>query len=320
MGPEQYVAHKGTRDGKSTSGALLWALAEEERASAKGNMVNAETNLLRKVAEEIGNDVPDGIAVIELGPGTAAAFKNKTLPIIEKLQSDICVLVDESKAFLDQISSTEGLPHRIQIKSVIDDFFENDLAYFPEEALVCSFGSTVSNILNPISALPPRVALVDSLSKLAHAANNGWMLVGFDSDKDGERIKTYFRQHSLFQLNVFDRMACELPIQGDFDPKAFSYKPEWIAASGQLAHIAVVGKDMKFSIAGQHFFLNKDRELHIKNSYKFAPKFFENCCLEAGLEVLRVWSDDSSAKIYLLKISRMKSVMGVRTPTSGFAI
>lgn len=302
MGADQYVEHKGMRGGRPTSGTLLWGQAEAERNRAAGNMVNAETNLLHKVADDIGKEVPHGITIVELGPGTATAFRNKTLPIVDRLESTTCILVDENIAFLEQIAAADGLRPDLHIKPVIDDFFVNETAYSEEPALVCSFGSTISNIVNPVSDLPPKAALVDSLAKLAHATSDGWLLIGFDSDQDGERIKSYFKKHALFQLNVFDRMAAELPITGNFDPEAFDYEPEWIVTSGQLAHMAIVSKDMKFRIGATEVELKKGQKLHIKNSYKFTPKFFEDCCKLAGLEMVKTWSDDSPAKIYLLKI------------------
>ena len=103
MGSYQYAGHTGMRHGRSTSGALLWAEAEAKRHASSGNMVNAETRLLQKVASEIARYVPSGTTVVELGPGTTAAFKNKTLPIIRSLGSANCVLVDESVAFLKNI-------------------------------------------------------------------------------------------------------------------------------------------------------------------------------------------------------------------------
>ena len=57
MGVFQYAAHAGRRDGMSTSGAELWAKAEAERAISSGNMVNAETHLLNRVATEIADYV-----------------------------------------------------------------------------------------------------------------------------------------------------------------------------------------------------------------------------------------------------------------------
>jgi uncharacterized SAM-dependent methyltransferase len=304
MGPHQYAAHSGMRDGRTMSGAFLWAEAEAGRHAAGGNMVNAETNLLlTKVVAELGHNVRHGTAVIELGPGTTTAFKNKTLPVIRELGATTVVLVDQSIAFLKEIARTDELAPGLHIKPVVDDFFENESAYLDsdEPALICSFGSTISNIVNPISPDLPYDALKNSLSKMACAANKGWLLVAFDSDQDGERIKSYFKKHGLFQLNIFDRMVVELPIQGDFDPKAFTYEPEWNATSGQLAHIAVANRDMTFRLAGTDITLREGQKLQIKNSYKFTPEFFEECCKRAGLEVVKAWSD-STAKIYLLKI------------------
>ena len=303
MGADQYVAHAGVRDGRPTSGALLWTQAEAERSAADGNMVSAETRLLKKVVKEIGNYVPSGTSVVELGPGTVVAFRNKTLPIVHELGSQTCILVDESNAFLDKILTSSVLGHGFEIKSVVDDFFENDEAYFNGQALVCSFGSTIGNIIHPVSHALPEQALVASLSKLACAANNGWLLIGFDSDQDSESVKNYFSKHALFQLNIFDRMAVELPIEGNFDSKTFGYEAEWIATSGQLAHIAVVNRDMNFKLGGRNISLKAGHRLHIKNSYKFMPEFFEKCCRLAGLEVVEAWADNSSAKIYLLKIN-----------------
>ena len=309
MGAEQYVAHGGFRAGQSTSGAALWAAAEAERYAASGNMVNAETNLLQLVAKEISQEIPTRTPVIELGPGTTTAFRNKTLPIVQAIQSRTCVLVDESTAFLRQIANEDALDKNLKIQPIVDDFFENDTAYLDEQSLVCSFGSTISNIINPINAELPRIALTQSLSKMACAARSGWLMVGFDSDQDGERIKSYFKKHALFQLNVFDRMATELPITGDFDPLEFRYRPEWIAPSGQLAHVALANRTMNFQIGTTSISLKKDQKLHIKNSYKFMPEFFEACCYAAGLEVIKSWSNGSPARIYLLKLhSRIDSL------------
>lgn len=302
MGPDQYVAHAGMRDGVPTSGALLWALSENKTVSSSGNMVNAETALLQRVARDIGDLLPVEIPIVELGPGTPTAFKNKTLPIARALGSRTCILVDESMAFLKQIAAANDVDKTLTLQPLADDFFENEEAYFHEEALVCSFGSTISNFLGPLSPESPQAVLVNGLSKLACAAEKGWMLIAFDSDHDSERIRSFYKAQALFQLNIFDRMAAELPIKGEFDPAAFHYEPEWIESAGQLAHVAVVDRTMNFTLGGIDIVLQAGRRLHIKNSYKFRPAFFERCCALAGLDVVTSWSDDSPAKIYLLKI------------------
>jgi uncharacterized SAM-dependent methyltransferase len=307
MGPDQYVAHNGKDGDIAMSGPLLWSASEAETICKLGNMVNAETKLISAATEEIANEIPKGTSVVELGPGTEAAFFNKTLPLVRRLQSKSCVLVDESTAFLEKLISspvTQNLP----ITPVIDNFFETEYPYLQHRALICSFGSTISNFEGPLSQTPPLKSLTNGLASMANAVSSGWLLVGFDSDHNEEHLKAFYSNQSLFQLNIFYRMATEFGsfISGDFDPRGLDYEPYWISSSGQLAHIAVVKRDMDFSIRNTAVSLKKGRKLHIKNSYKYTPDFFERCCNLAGLDVIRNWSDDSPAKLYLLRIRPRK--------------
>jgi uncharacterized SAM-dependent methyltransferase len=206
MGPDQYFAHAGERDGKPMSGDLLWAESEAETVTTSGNMVNAETRLLRRVAAEICDHVPTGTPLIELGPGTPKAFINKPLQIIRALASKLCTLVDDSFAVLQVIAKTHGIDEGLELRFVSDDFFETQQAYLDQDSLVCSFGSTVSNFPGPISEELPEKVLTNGLARMSLAAKSGWMLVGFDSDHNAERVKAFYKRQELFQLNIFFRM------------------------------------------------------------------------------------------------------------------
>ena len=302
MGPDQYVAHGGQLDGRSMSGALLWEQSEARTVSATGNMVNAETKLLSRVAKEIREFVPQGVPVIDLGPGTPTAFRNKTARILDALGSKSCVLVDDSVSFLRSIAERAEICPAVDLKPIVDDFFAADGAYLDDAAVVCSFGSTISNFPGALSAELPRSILIDGLARMARAAKGGWMLVAFDSDRDEKRIKEYYVRQKEFQLNLLYRMAVELPIEGDFDATAFTYVPQWIPSSGQLAHMAAATRAMKFELAGSAVSLEYGHELHIKNSYKYSPALFEECCRALGLEVVKSWSDGSPTKVYLVTI------------------
>lgn len=305
MGQYQFAAHSGMRGHILTSGAKLWSEAEAIRYADSKNMVRAEVNLLHIVAKEIRDFVPQGTPVVELGPGTAIAFENKTYPIIQATNSQECTIVDDSSEFLKQIIEKSSKLSPLNIKPVRDNFFENSFPYLDKQALVCSFGSTISNIVHHVSKELPEESLASSLSKMASAANEGWFLIGFDSDNEGNRIKSYFNKHALFQLNIFDRMAVELPICGDFDPSSIRYEPVWIESSQQLAHMAVTSRQMKFSINNTNIILEKEQYLHIKNSYKFSTGLFEKCCKKAGLRVIRHWSSETfPVQIYLLRFLR----------------
>jgi uncharacterized SAM-dependent methyltransferase len=301
MGPHQYVPHNGMRKGKPTSGDRLWAETETRHNVSSEAMFNAETTLLRQAATEIGDYLPIGLPVVDLGPGTVQAFRNKVLPLMRSLRSGRYIPVDESIGFLQDLMGAEDIKGKFEIHPLIDDFFVGTRRYSDEMSLVCSFGSIISNIENPISEELPEKSLAAGLVHLAAATNHGALLIAFDSSQDGESIKAYYQLHTLFQLNIFDRMAVELPLQ-NFDPLAFDYEPFWIPSSGQLAHMAVVNKDISFQIGEERISLKRGQRLHLKNSYKFTNEFFEKICLMSGFEIMKLWENTSKSKAYLLKL------------------
>lgn len=301
MGTHQYAPHLGQRNGTPTSGDILWTAIETLHNASSKAMFNAETALLKRVAADIGEFLPLGLPVIDLGPGTVQAFRSKVLPLLQTLRSERYIPVDESVAFLRDLSYAQETVGNCSIHPKTDDFFCNDRPYHEGSALVCSFGSTISNIENPMSDVLPEGALLKGLYHLATAAKGGALLISFDSNQDGKSIKDYYQLHALFQLNIFDRMAVEFSMK-HFNPLAFDYEPVWIPASGQLAHTAVVTTDMAFEIDEHRIHLQKGQRLHMKNSYKFFPPFFEKACDTLQLEILRVWENDSTSKVYLLKI------------------
>ncbi|NTU76925.1 MAG: L-histidine N(alpha)-methyltransferase, partial [Alphaproteobacteria bacterium] len=276
-----------------------------------------ETTLLIVVSKELPAYLPQGTPIIDLGPGTINACKNKTLPIIQSVQSEVYIPVDESIAFLREIFKAKEVLPCSHIRPIVDNFFDSHGCYCEHSALVCSFGSTIGNIVNPISADLPSEALTRDLLKLSSAVKDGWMLVAFDSNQNSNEIKSYYSHHALFQMNIFDRMAVELPLEG-FDPLAFEYSPEWTASSSQLAHIAVVTRDMSFTLAGARFSLLRGQKLHLKNSYKFTPLFFERCCRLAGIEIIKSWADNSPSKAYLLKLPPLRAALSYSSNESLF--
>jgi uncharacterized SAM-dependent methyltransferase len=300
---DHYVAHAAKRNGKSMSGPALWAEAERAReAAANSNLVSAEQKLLQQVVRDIAHLIPAGTHVVELGPGTLSAFTKKTLPVIRALGTTDVTLVDGSAFFLKDILTSNVAPD-LHLQGIEDDFFTGAQPYRDSETpdLVCSFGSTISNVIAPQSDESPTNALLGSLTQFSQAIGPGWLLIGFDSSQNGNAHKAYYEAASAFFLSVFYRMAAELPISGAFDPAGFTYQADWNPSSGQIAHIAVVNHDMQFTLAGRKIFLYEGQKFHMKNSYKYRPEFFEACCARVGLDIAAAWSDASPARIYLLQ-------------------
>lgn len=304
MGPHQYSHHSGSRDNRSTSGAQLWAEIEahELNSGAENNIFHSEDVLIRRVARDLRWLIPAATTVMELGPGTPLAFRKKTLPILGALSSIDYVCVDESAAFLSGIKSDTALS-QYNVKTIQDDFFEGNRCYldiFEGETLACLFGSTIGNIPAPVSVFRPHRQLSEHLSTIAGRIQDGWVLLTYDTNHDGPEQCQYYKRHKLFHLNVFDRMAVDLPIVGDFDPCAFEYEPLWVPSSGQMAHLAVVLRDMSFDLAGKKINLKNGQKLHLKNSFKFTHSFFAQCCERANLEIVKTWSEPGLSSVYCL--------------------
>lgn len=299
MGVHQYSDHAGMRGGRSMSGARLWAEAEAQReveySLGDPNKLGAELVLLGEVAQSLRTYVPVGTDVIELGPGTLRAFKKKTMPLLRALDSKNCYIVDKSAAFLHDIKI--GITRdKVSIHSIEADFFQdgNKALLSEHPALACAFGGIISNLVAPLCNSLPTEVLVSTLQNFVKTISEGWILVAFDSSNDRDEITTYYEKHALFQLNIFDRMLVELPMAGDFDPSVFIYQTEWRPTSRQLAHLAVAARNMEFKLGEESFFLQQGQKLHLKNSYKFAPDFFESCCTAAGLKLTARWSRDET--------------------------
>ncbi len=299
MGAHQYCDHVGARNGRSMSGAALWtqADAERERAHKAGdfNKAGAEIHLLGAVAESIAAWMPPSLEVIELGPGTLRSFQTKTLPILKALNRTSCTIVDSSPAFLQNIQDAFHADD-MAIRAIEDDFFLGGAAYQTEcrPALLCSFGGIISNMIAPLGTEPSASALVSTLQVFAEKIRDGYVLLAFDSNPDGHDVLAYYAKHALFQVNIFDRMAAELPMTGDFDPAAFAYTPEWIENARQLGHIVTASRPLSFTLGARDFRISRGQKFHIKNSFKFTPAFFERCCRDAGLMVLRHWAEHRS--------------------------
>lgn len=313
MGAYQYADHSGTRNGKNMSGAKLWAEIEAGEINAtETNLFSAEERLIRTIGREIGDHFPFHSSILEMGTGTPNAFKKKTLLIMMALRSTEYICVDESAEFLNILSTDKALAS-FKVHPILSNFFEGDELYFDKpnkDALICMFGSTIGNIISPLSEKAPKQALIEHLSTIAKSISKGGLLVSFDTDTDGKKVKDFYNRQEAFQLNTFFRMEAELPISGDFDPNGFTYQANWIQSSGTLAHMAVASRDMTFTIGGKELSLAAGQSLHMKNSFKYSKSFFEECASEAGLEVIEKWQDDSPTCMFLLNVPEQAAEIG----------
>ncbi|WP_245453618.1 L-histidine N(alpha)-methyltransferase [Aminobacter sp. MSH1] len=315
FGAEQYADHRGIDSkGRSMSGAHLWAKAEAARLEdalhgRSVNMVSAEIELARTMATRVRGYVrptgllDKGVSVLEFGPGTVMAFREKTFPVVRELvgRQGRCILIDNSDLFLNQLRDAYG--DRIARLTLITEniFSGRRFAGWNEPAFMLMFGRTFGNLDAKASDEAPYKDAARTLRDLAKAAPAGWFAVSIGSNLDGERAKAYYEAHPEFQVNVFFRMAAEMEIEGRFNPEAFRYEADIRGSAEflQVVHTAVLQEDLSFKLAYEPFDLKAGTRFHLKNSFCFSRGFMEESAQLAGLRPVDFLSDGHGSDLHV---------------------
>lgn len=317
VGSEQYADHEGVDAvGRSRSGMLLWRQAESARLAealrtGSANMVSAEIKLAKELAIRAPNYVRAAnlttvpISVLEFGPGTTMAFREKTLPLVQGLTTpnSRCILVDNSAAFLEELRREYG-DNLHKLALVQDDIFSGRrFTHAEETTFMVMFGRTFGNLDAPASFMPPYQDATLTLRNLAKAAPSGWLAVSVGSNLDAPAAKTYYEAHPDFQLNVFYRMQAEVWIEGDFDPTVLHYEADVRGNDEflQVVHTAIFSRDMAFRMEDVSFKFKKGDRLHLKNSFCFSANFMREAAICAGLEPIDVLSDGLGSDLHVFR-------------------
>jgi uncharacterized SAM-dependent methyltransferase len=305
MGVHQYADHKATRYGKPMSGALL--LQEIEHSHKAYYIPSVEREMIADIAHDVKEHVPPGTPFLDLGPGTLKTVAEKSLPFVRALQSETYIPIDTSLKFCSEAGLViqKHVP-QASIAPCFENFFSDDAeAACDRPALAFLAGITIANIEASLSRIPPRPELVRHLKNLARITNGGWLLASTDANQDEAENRTMYFENALIEVNHLFRMAEELPFTG-FDPYAFEYDPLWIAESSQLAHTAIVTKDMSVTVNSRYWSgkiqIEGGRRIHLKNSFKYRDEFFISCAESAGFSITRIWKHRSKPmRLYLMR-------------------
>lgn len=261
----------------------------------------ADNDLIEAARRDIRCFVPQGTALVDLGVGEA--FSTHALPLLTALESETYYGLDICPSYLDATAKRAQQMTGAKIVTRCGDFFDPQT---PPPASSKAIGlmmcSTIGNLGGPLADADYGRKLVAALKNLSRLCGKGWLLLSVDTNQDGESNVRGYQTPDIerFVLSILDRVEAELPCEG-FDPSLFTYEPKWIARTGQLAHIARATQDQSFMLDGYQFLIQRGQNLHLLNSYKFSADFFEDCCQQAGLDVLHMWDHASPLKLFLLK-------------------
>jgi L-histidine N-alpha-methyltransferase len=245
-----------------------------------------ETALLKAIMPEIAARLPAGLAVVELGAGSAA----KTPLLLEVIRPAAYVPVDISGDYLS--GSAAALQRRfpsLEVLPVIADFARPfalpggieslpKLGFFP--------GSTIGNFV-------PRSA-TDLLRSFRELLGVGaLLLIGMDRVKPIERlIAAYDDAEGVtaeFNLNLLERINREL--DGTIPLDAFRHEARWNDILSRIEMHLVAMRDVDFTVARRRFSLRGGESIHTENSHKYGPRGGRVLLLAGGWTPVAEWTD-----------------------------
>ena len=242
-----------------------------------------EIELFNNVASPLAAYVPPGANVIELGPGTDIAFKNKTLPFLKEIKElkgyipvDLCqTYLDQSEEILNQ-----ELP-AVSVKKIKSDFIKNiDLVSNYNLPIVFFKGSTITNLSTD--------NCLGFLTRIAQGLKpQGRLIVGVDANQNESSLRGAYDDGRManLTLSIVHYINRDLPVKG-FDPMAFEYEFNWVAETHCVEHNVRATKEQNFVLDGTPINIKNGTKFHFLSSYKYPIDYFQNLAIKAGLKPL----------------------------------
>ncbi len=242
-----------------------------------------ETQLINNVATKIAAHVPAESNVIEFGPGTDIAFKNKTLPFLKEIkQFNSYIPLDLCETYLEQSKEilSRELPN-ISVQPIKTDFIKNvDIVKNFTLPVVFFKGSTITNLSTQ--------NCLDFFGKISQAIQpNGILIVGVDANQNEASLRKAYDSGKVanFILTILYYINRDLPIY-NFDPTAFNYEVNWVAETHCVAQNVRATKEQNFLLDGIPINIKSGEKFHLLSSYKYPVDYFQNMAIKAGLQPL----------------------------------
>ena len=242
-----------------------------------------EIELMNSAAKKMAAYVPPGANIIELGPGTDIAFKNKTLPFLKEVkQLKSYIPIDLCETYLTRSEEilADELPE-VSVEKIKTDFIKNvDLVGNYDLPVVFFKGSTITNLSTD--------NCLKFLSRIAQGIKpNGRLIVGVDANQKETSLRGAYDDGRManLTLSIVHYINRDLPVSG-FDPMGFEYEFNWIAETHCVAHTVRATKEQDFVLDGTPINIKNGRKFHFLSSYKYPIAYFQNIALKAGLRPL----------------------------------
>jgi dimethylhistidine N-methyltransferase len=245
-----------------------------------------ETLLLERIAPELSRRIPEGMAVVEFGAGSAT----KTPLLLEAIAPAAYVPVDISGDYLEESAAhVRRVRPQLTVEPIAADFarpfsLPEKVADLPKIGFFP--GSTIGNFV-------PRSA-TDLLRHFRDLLGTGALfLIGMDAIKPVERLIAAYDDPdgvtAEFNLNLLERINREL--DGTVPADAFRHQARWNDILSRIEMHLVATRDVEFTVCGQPFELREGESIHTENSHKYERRGARLLLLAGGWTPIAEWAD-----------------------------
>jgi dimethylhistidine N-methyltransferase len=251
----------------------------------------AEREILDAHREELLSLSPKDALIVELGSGDSA----KTRMIISSFHARYgrarYLPIDISESALEQ--STRALLAdfpRLEVQPYAGEY-DGAVRHLREQMrevpkLILFLGSNIGNF--------DRQQAARFLAELRRAMDSSdRLLLGIDRRKDRKILEPAYDDPrgvtARFNLNLLARINRELG--GDFDLSAFAHRAEYQEAEGRIAMYLESLRSQSVRIGAQELRFDAGERIHTEYSYKYSDSEIEELAMQAGLQIVRRWTD-----------------------------
>jgi dimethylhistidine N-methyltransferase len=250
-------------------------------------LTNAELEILRERAPEIGALAGPRCALVEYGSGAGVKIR-LLLDALERPAS--YTPVDISHRQLAKVAATLGRDFpALPIRPVCADYTRPlDIPPLPVRARRIGFfpGSSIGNF-HP----PEAIAFLRRVRQTL--GRGGVMVLGVDRRKDAPTLNAAYNDArgvtADFNLNVLARLNRELG--ADFDLSLFRHRAFFNDAASRIEMHLESSTPQRVTIAGERIRLDGGDTLWTESSYKYDLERLRIVVAAAGFEITRLWTD-----------------------------
>lgn len=268
------------------NGSYYWS--DFIRNSKHYYIFSEEVELIQNKAVSLASLLPYNPDIIDLGPGSRTAVRNKTFPVLEALKTfSSYYSVDISERFAN--NACEVVKQHFNPKKgnyFTHDFLREKMPFQSglKNPVMVLFGGLLANTPLNIGLLKPANTLEGYFEQLRQNFDNtSYLVITQDTNDEIKKLTAAYTHPSLtsYILSLLYRMKNELPMK-NFHPENFDFKPLWEPQKSLLSLNAVSLKQQRFQLGHKQFTVEKDEVFPLVNCFKFKMQDFIGYAESAG--------------------------------------